>query len=317
MASPFTIRPLTSADIATVTGWARREGFAPGAGDLSIYRQTDRQGLWLGCLGEEPVGCIAGVRYNAAYGFIGLFLVVPQQRGRGFGVSLWRHALQHLADLPCIGLEAAPDRIDDYAGWGFAPASPTIRWQRDSDNVPAGTTGATGTALATAAATRAGPPLALGQVAAAEPAWCLLEGSAIPEAAVQRFDAQREPSPRPHFLHQWLQHPAGSVLALLDRQGRCRGFGRIRPCLLRDGEGWRIGPLLADDPAVAGALLQGLLQRHPGVVLIDVPGANLQAAPLLEPLGFRSVSRTLRMYRGPAPRATLAEVYGLACLELG
>ena len=108
MPSPLVIRPLQRADIPTITGWARREGFAPGVGDVAIYRQTDRQGLWVGWLGDEPVGCIAGVRYNAAYGFIGLFLVVPAQRGRGYGVQLWRHALQHLADVPCIGLEAAP-----------------------------------------------------------------------------------------------------------------------------------------------------------------------------------------------------------------
>lgn len=292
--SPLTIRPLQSADIPTITAWARREGFAPGAGDVAIYRQTDRQGLWVGRLGREPVGCIAGVRYNASYGFIGLFLVVPAQRGKGYGLQLWRQALAHLADVPCIGLEAATDRIDDYAGWGFAPASATTRWQR----------------LGAGDASAPSP-------AAPEPPWCLLQGRAIPAAAVQRFDAQREPSPRPHFLRQWLQHPAGQVLALVDRQGACHGFGRVRPCLLPEGDGWRVGPLVADSPAAAMALLEGLLQRHPGTVLIDAPGANAAAAPLLEQLGFRPVSRTLRMYRGVPPAVSLADVYGLACLELG
>ncbi|MDM7951599.1 MAG: GNAT family N-acetyltransferase [Cyanobium sp. CZS 25K] len=295
MPSPLTIRPLERADIPTITGWARREGFAPGVGDVAIYRQTDRQGLWVGWLGDEPVGCIAGVRYNASYGFIGLFLVVPAQRGRGYGVQLWRQALEHLADVPCIGLEAAPDRIDDYAGWGFAHASPTTRWQRLG----------------------APPPPAAPSPAAKEPPWCLLEGDAIPAAALQRFDAQREPSPRPHFLRQWLQHPAGTVLALVDRQGACHGFGRVRPCLLPDGDGWRLGPLVADGPAAARALLEGLLHRHPGTVLIDAPGANPDAAPLLEQLGFVPLSRTLRMYRGTPPAVSLADVYGLACLELG
>lgn len=317
MADLFTIRPLQRADIPTVTDWARQEGFSPGVGDVAIYRQTDRQGLWLGWLGDEPVGCIAGVRYNAVYGFIGLFLVVPGQRGRGYGVRLWRHALAHLADLPCIGLEAAPERLEDYAGWGFVPASPTTRWRRD---------GADAAQVAAAHAAPLAPesPSPFGMVSASQPPppssgrpWCLLEGSRIPEAAVQRFDAQREPSPRPHFLHQWLQHPAGTVLALVDRRGLCRGFGRIRPCLLQQGEGWRIGPLLADAPEVAGDLLEGLLQRHPGVVLIDAPGANAAAAPLLTQLGFRPVSRTLRMYRGAVPATSLADVYGLACLELG
>ena len=97
MAPPLTIRPLTADDIPTVTGWARQEGFTPGVGDVAIYRATDRQGVWVGWLGPEPVGCIAGVRYSAAYGFIGLFLVAPKQRGNGYGVQLWRHLISEEA----------------------------------------------------------------------------------------------------------------------------------------------------------------------------------------------------------------------------
>jgi ribosomal-protein-alanine N-acetyltransferase len=208
-------------------------------------------------------------------------------------VELWRHALEHLAELPCIGVEAAPERTDDYAGWGFTPASTTTRWQLISEGQLDG--GAHGDG--------SGPRV--------------LEGGSIPAQAVQAYDAQREPSPRPHFLADWLNHPAGTVLALVDGEGRCQGFGRIRPCLLRRGEGWRIGPLLADSPALAAQLLAGLIHRHPGVVLIDAPGGNPLAAPLLEELGFQPLSRTVRMYRGTMPAVPLTDVYGLACLELG
>ena len=83
------IRTLKKADLPTVIGWARAERFAPGIGDVAINRHIDRQGLWVGCLGGRPIGCIAGVRYNAAYGFIGLFLVEPEQRGQGYGRQLW------------------------------------------------------------------------------------------------------------------------------------------------------------------------------------------------------------------------------------
>ncbi|MFO7628800.1 MAG: GNAT family N-acetyltransferase [Prochlorococcaceae cyanobacterium] len=286
------IRPLARADGPRVTAWARAEGFIPGSGDLAIYRHTDRQGLWVGCLEGVPIGCIAGVRYNPAYGFIGLFLVQPEHRGRGYGVQLWRRAMAHLEDVACVGLEAAPDRIDDYAAWGFRPAAPTRRWRLQADGAAA-------------------------LPHSSDDGLRLLAGSAIPAAAVQAYDASREPSPRPHFLADWLRHPAGTVLGLLDGGGRCHGFGRIRPCLLPKGEGWRIGPLLADSPALAERLLRGLLAHHPGVVMIDAPAANGQTAPLLERLGFSVVGETLRMYRGPRPAVSLADVYGLACLELG
>lgn len=60
-----------------------------------------------------------------------------------------------------------------------------------------------------------------------------------------------------------------------------------------------------------------LMERHPGVVLIDAPGANPQATPLLQRLGFAVVGETLRMVRGVLPPVPLTDVYGLACLELG
>ena len=299
--STLQIRPLQPNQVDRLTDWARREGFAPGLGDVEIYRHTDRQGLWIGWLGSEPVGCIAGVHYNLEYGFIGLYIVVPEHRGLGYGRQLWQHALDHLADLPCVGLEAASNRIEDYAGWGFRPASPTTRWQRISQPMSQRMSGE--------AAELVGPALPEGLR--------LLEGAAIPQAAVQLYDAQREPSPRPHFLADWLSHRAGTVKALIDGEGRCHGFGRIRPCLLPRGEGWRIGPLLADTPALAALLIQQLLSQHPGVVLIDSPGANPGAGPLLADLGFERVGGTLRMYRGPCPAVPLDDVFGLACLELG
>ena len=291
MPPQFSIRPLEPSDISQVTDWARAEGFCPGEGDVAIYRQTDRQGLWLGWLGEDPIGCIAGVRYSQSYGFIGMFLVTPRHRGLGYGVQLWRHALDHLNDVACVGVHAAPDRIADYAGWGFQSASPTTRWQLNGRE------------------RQGASPL--------ENQLSLVDATSLPEEVIQSYDASREPSPRPHFLRDWLHHPAGKVLALVDGQGLCHGFGRIRPCLLREGTGWRIGPLLADDADLAEQLLRGLLERHRGVVLLDVPGANPAAAALMGRLGFGPTSETLRMYRGAQPQVSLADVYGLACLELG
>ncbi|MFZ0409766.1 MAG: GNAT family N-acetyltransferase [Cyanobium sp.] len=311
MPSPLAIRPLQSGDIAPVTDWARAEGFCPGHGDVAIYRQTDRQGLWVGWLEQEPIGCIAGVRYSQAYGFIGLFLVTPPHRGRGHGVRLWRHALDHLADVACVGLEAAPERIEDYASWGFRPASITTRWRRPAATAP----GAASRGLRPVNLESGDPPGPAPRANAA--GLTLLEAAALPDAAVEAYDAAREASPRPHFLRDWLHHPAGTVLALVDGGGQCHGFGRIRPCLLPQGSGWRIGPLLADTPALAERLLRRLMAGHPGEVLLDAPGANAAAVVLMRKLGFTAQSETLRMYRGEQPTVSLADVYGLACLELG
>ena len=294
MISEFTIRPVQPVDIPVINDWARSEGFAPGAGDIGIYSQTDRQGIWTGCLGDDPVGCIAGIRYNHAYGFIGLYIVRPDQRGRGYGVKLWREGLDHLHGVSCVGLEAAENRIDDYSNWGFQPASTTTRWQLEVDS-------------------------RLNQIRSLEvpEGLRLIHGDDIPEPKVQIYDADRELNPRPHFLSDWLHHPAGDVTALIDSKQDCHGFARIRPCLLKNEAGWRIGPLLADSPELAELLIMDLLSARQGLVIMDSPGGNALAAPLLQKIGFKAVGRTLRMYRGVMPSRQLDEVYGLACLELG
>ena len=291
----LSIKPLCDSDIDFVTEISRKEGFAPGVGDLGIYQNTDNQGLWVGWLNDNPIGCIAGVRYNEKYGFIGLFIVIDKYRGRGFGLQLWKKALSHLSDLPCVGLEAAPERISDYSKWGFTISSKTTRWQWLGD----------------------------GELVEEKFRndytynFSFVEGSSIPSNAVEKFDEQRETTPRPHFLSNWLNHPSGKVIAVIDNEGRCHGFGRIRPCLLQRGDGWRIGPLMADSPKLLKLLLKKLIDCHPGLIIIDSPGLNSSASELFIDLGFKSESETFRMYRGYQPPVSMKDVYGLACLELG
>ena len=71
----FSVRNISNDELQKVTDWAKLEGFAPGFDDISIYKNTDKQGIWVGCLDDEPVGSIACVKYNSSYGFIGLFIV--------------------------------------------------------------------------------------------------------------------------------------------------------------------------------------------------------------------------------------------------
>ncbi len=296
MSNYFSIRPLESPQIPLVSNWARQEGFAPGDGDVSIYQHTDRQGLWVGWINNKPIGCIAGVKYNPNYGFIGLYLVIPKYRGQGYGLQLWRTAINHLKDVTCIGLEAALDRVNDYSKWGFKTSSETTRWHFNNSD----------TSLF---------HNLLNDLP--HPGINVVEASKINSSCIQEYDAKREPSPRPHFLTDWLDHPSGKVLTLVDQESRCHGFGRIRPCLLKKGFGWRIGPLLADNSILASLLIKRLLQSHPGEVLIDSPGLNPYSNNLLSSIGFTPISNTLRMYKGDQPPTNINEVYGLACLELG
>ena len=70
MREKFSIRLISINEIPEVTNWARIEGFSPGTDDVSIYRNTDKQGVWVGCLDNNPIGSIACIKYNSSYGFI-------------------------------------------------------------------------------------------------------------------------------------------------------------------------------------------------------------------------------------------------------
>ena len=296
MLENFTIRNISNDDFQKVTDWARKEGFAPGLDDISIYKNTDTQGIWVGCLDGEPIGSIACVKYNSFYGFIGLFIVKKEYRNRGFGVRLWKHGLNYLKDTKCIGLEAAPKRINDYQKWGFKTSSITNRWKLYGyKDLPKNNF-----------------------YKDINRDFKVVQGDLISSEAVLNYDSQREPSPRPHFLNDWLKNSFGIVKALVDANGMCHGFGRVRPCILQDNQkGWRIGPLLADTPPLAELLIRELSKGLDNEILLDCPGLNPYANYLLSNLGFHDISKTYRMYKGIQPPTPMNQVYGLACLELG
>ena len=70
MREEFSIRLISINEIPEVTNWARLEGFSPGMDDVSIYRNTDKQGVWVACIDNNPIVYIACIKYNSSYGFI-------------------------------------------------------------------------------------------------------------------------------------------------------------------------------------------------------------------------------------------------------
>ena len=101
------IRPATAADLDTALGWAREEGWNPGLDDAGPFHAADPEGLLLGWLGAEPIGCISVVKYGADYAFLGLYIVRPEYRGRGYGKAIWDAGIVS-AGGRSIGLDGVP-----------------------------------------------------------------------------------------------------------------------------------------------------------------------------------------------------------------
>lgn len=280
----YVIRPMLRAELDHALGQVAAEGWNPGLSDAEAFWRADRGGFLLGLLNGAPAASVSAVRYEAkhggpAFGFIGLYIVRRELRGRGYGLRLWREAKRRL-DGAVIGLDAVREQVDTYRGDGFELARMSSRYEgRAGGEMPPGLS-----------------PLAQ-----------------TPLEDVLAYDAQCFPARREDFLRAWLTLP-GHVALGLSRSGRLAGYGVVRPC----GVGAKIGPLFADDEAAAHSLFHGLCAAAPhGPVYFDVPATNAAAVRLAEAHGMREVFRTGRMYHGPAPDYDLSREFGIATFELG
>jgi len=301
----YVIRRMERPELDFALGLAAAEGWNPGLADAGPFWQADPQGYFLGLLDGRPVATISAVGYGDAgggpsFGFVGLYIVTPEQRGRGYGLRLWEAALGALT-APVIGLDGVLAQQDNYRRSGFALAMRNCRYE-----------GRGGGAAGEAA------PAGLRPLAD------------FPLDAVLAYDRRCFPAPREAFLRAWLGAPGHTALGLM-RGGRLAGYGVIRPC----GLGSKIGPLFADDDEAAHALFHGLCLAAPssittgatgttnatgatgGPVFLDVPLAHAGAVRLAEAHAMRPVFETARMYRGPAPEIDLGRVFGVTTFELG
>ena len=129
-----------------------------------------------------------------------------------------------------------------------------------------------------------------------------------------QYDCRVFPVPRPGFLQRWLTMPESAALGLV-KDGALRGYGVVRRCR----NGYKIGPLLADDEAVAEALFVSLTSRlEPGTpVFLDTPGVNAAAPRLAERHRMKPIFETARMYTKEPPDLALDKVFGVTSFELG
>jgi hypothetical protein len=277
------IRTMTRADLDLAIEWAAAEGWNPGLHDAESYFAADSEGYFIGLLDGEPVGSVSAVKYSPEYAFMGFFIVRPEQRGGLLGPRLAEHAFRHVGNA-LAGLDGVLEQAERYAGiWGFEPAYHNMRYQ--------GVVASTGTT---------DPRIA--------------EYAPADFADVEGYDRQCFPAPRHAFLEAWLRQPEAQVLLSRDG-GALTGYGMIRPA--RDG--YRIGPLFADNAKTAEALFDALVARAPAgsVTYIDIPQPNPDALALVTARGMTPMFETARMYRGPAPHIALDKVFGVTTLELG
>lgn len=278
------MRVMTAAELETALGWAAEEGWNPGHDDAAAFRAADPEGFFVALADGTPVAAISVVNHAPDMAFLGLYLCRPEWRGRGIGLRLWQHALDH-AGPRTVGLDGVPAQQANYARSGFVKAGETRRF---AGPVPA----------RPAAGVRRANPADLPAMLALEEAACGYAKAA--------------------FLSAWLVDAPGRRSLVLERGGIVAGMATLRRCR----EGVKIGPLVAPDMDGAEALLgaaaaEAAAAGWDGPAILDVPDGQAGLTALCRRLGMGCSFVTARMYRGAPPRPSPGLVTAVATLELG
>jgi hypothetical protein len=279
--SGFQIRVMRPDEVLTALDWAAAEGWNPGLADGPCFVAADPQGFLIGELDGSPAATVSCVNYGASFSFLGFYIVREGLRGRGYGLRMWNAAIAH-AGRRVIGLDGVVAQQQNYRKSGFELAYANVRYS--------------------------GAVVALDR-----PQADVVELSKIPLAMVEAYDATVFPGPRTAFLRAWINSPGHAGCALI-RDGRFAGFGVIRPCR----QGYKIGPLVADDRVIAENVLWALVAKvGGGQIFLDVPGINRDAIALAEGLGLAPVFETARMYTDAIPALQQDRIFGVTTFELG
>lgn len=284
-AAPVAIRTMSRGELDIAIAWAAREGWNPGLDDAAAFHAADPEGFLVACRSDVPVASISVVRYGSGFGFLGFYIAVPEERGRGTGHRLWQAGMARLTGR-VVGLDGVIAQQPNYRKSGFVLAYRNIRH---------------GGMIATL------PARALGIA--------IVDATTLPFDRLLAHDRRCFPAERAAFLSLWLSGPSRIARAAIV-DGAIAGVGVIRP----SHRGFRIGPLSADSPAVADALVASLLRDadvRDTPVFLDVPEPNAAALALARRLGLAPEFETARMYAGAAPAVDLAALYGIATFELG
>ena len=278
----YAIRSMTRSEVDIAVDWAAAEGWNPGWHDAGCFHAADHGGFFVGLLESQPVATISAVKYGDSFAFVGFYIVKPEYRGNGYGLQIWNAAIAALQGRN-IGLDGVVDQQENYRKSGFALAYRNIRYQ-----------GAGG-----GAEFRDDDIVPLSTLGFDE---------------IARYDGPFFPDDRRKFLEHWLTQAGCVAVGILDKR-RLVGYAVMRQCR----SGYKVGPLFANSPELAGRLFGFLRARVPAPVpiFLDIPQVNRAALDLVERHSMSAVFETARMYTGEFPRLPIDRLFGVTTFELG
>jgi len=280
---PYTIRQMLKEEAEEMFNWGKREDWNYGLHDWDIMYDINPEGYFVGVLDGKIIGCIAAVHYERKYGYRSQFMVEPEYRGRGYGLALWKHALNYLNEgvgVDCIGLDAVLEREKDYQKWGFRSYYRITGYTYEVNRKFRKTY----------------PPI---------------DEKHFPDIA--KYDLKVFKTNRTSFLHDYIFKTAAKTAVAYDGS-KLVGFTVARPCWW----GYKACPIFADNTEVARGLLESALADLPGrMVTIEVPEPNKEAMRLPQDFDMKPWHPEVRMYTGDKYQQDTRYIYSNTTLVVG
>ncbi len=281
------IRTASKEEFSIAVEWAAAEGWNPGLNDVDDFYAADPEGFLMAWLDGQPVASISVVKFGADFGFLGFYIVQPDHRGTGIGISIWNAGMDYLANRT-VGLDGVVEQVGNYEKSGFVKAGRNVRFtgvpKFDDANVSD-----------------------------------LIVRELIPDDVdkVIAFDRPLFQADRENFINEWINPDAsaGRKTLISESASQLVGYGTIRACRA----GYKIGPLFANDSEIAMAILKQLCDGLPkgSDITLDVPEANKAGSSMAIDCGLEPVFETARMYKGFAEATDTSKIFGITTFELG
>ena len=238
--------------------------------DLELFYAIDPQGFYIGELGEEKVSYISALTYgNNEFCVIGLYLVKPEHRKKGYGLKTWNYAWSKIPKSCKLSLCCAMKSVPMYRKFGFETAWMDYRFSFTSKKV--------------------------------------LSFTLSPECSDFTFIQYREADfeslfaydtsvfgyPRKSFLQKLVTIQEFGGWTVSNESGEILGFCIVKLSAV-DKFGWLLSPLYANNSTIARALLNKAAkfvlsqsETDSSLLTITVPEVNKEAVKL-----FKSLSPT-------------------------
>lgn len=273
-------------NIQLLLSWADQEGWNPGLEDAQMFHAADRTGFYIKSIEGKPVAGVSVVKQNDEHAFLGLYLCESSHRGAGHGLQVWTAALES-SGTRSVGLDGVVDQQENYKRSGFAYLHRNIRYS--------------GVLM------DANPP-------EAEVHHTIKKAAIDDLEIISNYDASIAGLKRLAFFNAWFSTNTTRSIYYAQRNQRVIGMVGLRQCI----NGYKLGPWLADDSAIALTLLAKAAETIAGEpVMIDIPEPNQAAVQMMQRMGLEPCFETARMYRGAQPQIDTQRLFGVATLELG